>query len=171
LKARPLPTTLIPAMPAWNHSPVDGGPAVPLFPDLIGFGPLPADRRLDLDQIFDVPGHPRAQRAKRSPLWSYIPRGGRIPWRRRPARPRRRLDRDEVVSGLLCADPLSYLSVDARVDGGGRQVLPGRPPTSCCGCSLTPQARFFQNSLSSLSGSFTIRQWASIHIVARVLGV
>ncbi|GAB3328722.1 peroxidase family protein [Micromonospora halotolerans] len=44
---------------------VDGGPAVPLFPDLVGFGPLPAGRRLDLAQIFDVPGHPPAQRAKR----------------------------------------------------------------------------------------------------------
>jgi hypothetical protein len=44
---------------------VDGGPAVPLFPDLIGFGPLPADRRLDLAQVFDVPGRPPAQRAKR----------------------------------------------------------------------------------------------------------
>ena len=44
---------------------VDGGPAVPLFPDLVGFGPLPADRRLDLTQVFDVPGHPPAQRAKR----------------------------------------------------------------------------------------------------------
>jgi Animal haem peroxidase len=44
---------------------VDGGPAVPLFPDLVGFGPLPADRRLDLAQIFDLPGHRPAQRAKR----------------------------------------------------------------------------------------------------------
>ena len=44
---------------------VDGGPAVPLFPDLVGFGPLPADRRLDLTQVFDVPGRPPAQRAKR----------------------------------------------------------------------------------------------------------
>ncbi|MET7747528.1 peroxidase family protein [Micromonospora sp. NPDC005367] len=44
---------------------VAGGPAVPLFPDLVGFGPLPADRRLDLAQIFDVPGRPPAQRAKR----------------------------------------------------------------------------------------------------------
>jgi hypothetical protein len=38
---------------------------VPLFPDLIGFGPLPAGRRLDLAQVFDVPGRPPAQRAKR----------------------------------------------------------------------------------------------------------
>ena len=44
---------------------VEGGPTVPLFPDLVGFGPLPADRRLDLTQVFDVPGHRPAQRAKR----------------------------------------------------------------------------------------------------------
>ena len=44
---------------------VDGGSAVPLFPDLVGFGPLPPERRLDLAQIFDVPGRPPAQRAKR----------------------------------------------------------------------------------------------------------
>jgi heme peroxidase len=44
---------------------VADGPAVPLFPDLAGFGPLPADRRLDLAQVFDLPGHPPAQRAKR----------------------------------------------------------------------------------------------------------
>jgi Animal haem peroxidase len=44
---------------------VAAGPEVPLFPDLVGFGPLPADRRLDLTQIFDVPGRPPAQRAKR----------------------------------------------------------------------------------------------------------
>jgi hypothetical protein len=44
---------------------VDVGPAVPLFPDLVGFGRLPADRCLDLTQVFDVPGHPPAQRAKR----------------------------------------------------------------------------------------------------------
>jgi Animal haem peroxidase len=44
---------------------VESGPAVPLFPDLVGFGPVPADRRLDLAQVFDVPGRPPAQRAKR----------------------------------------------------------------------------------------------------------
>ena len=44
---------------------VAGGPAVPLFPDLVGFGPLPADRRLDLAQVFDLRGRPPAQRAKR----------------------------------------------------------------------------------------------------------
>jgi hypothetical protein len=44
---------------------VEGGPAVPLFPDLVGFGPVPDGRRLDLSQLFDVPGRPPAQRAKR----------------------------------------------------------------------------------------------------------
>ncbi len=44
---------------------VEGGPELPLFPDLVGFGPQPAGRRLDLTQVFDVPGHPAAQRAKR----------------------------------------------------------------------------------------------------------
>ncbi|MEV4410797.1 peroxidase family protein [Catellatospora sp. NPDC049609] len=44
---------------------VDGGPAVPLFPDLVGFGPVPPARRLDLTQVFDVPGRRAAQRAKR----------------------------------------------------------------------------------------------------------
>jgi len=44
---------------------VDGGEPVPLFPDLVGFSPLPADRRVDLARIFDVPGRPPAQRAKR----------------------------------------------------------------------------------------------------------
>jgi hypothetical protein len=43
----------------------DGGPAVPLLPDLMGFGPLRTDRRLDLAQIFDLPGRSPAQRAKR----------------------------------------------------------------------------------------------------------
>jgi hypothetical protein len=42
---------------------VAGGPEVPLFPDLVGFGPV--RQRLDLTQLFDVPGHPPAQRAKR----------------------------------------------------------------------------------------------------------
>jgi hypothetical protein len=36
-----------------------------LFPDLMGFGPVPADHRLDLEQIFDFPQRPPAQRAKK----------------------------------------------------------------------------------------------------------
>ncbi|MCY1139030.1 peroxidase [Actinoplanes sp. Pm04-4] len=44
---------------------VEGGPYVPLFPDLVGFGPLRPEQRIDLARIFDVPGRPPAQRAKR----------------------------------------------------------------------------------------------------------
>ena len=38
---------------------------VPLFPDLIGFRPIPADRRVDWTRFLDAPSHPRAQRAKK----------------------------------------------------------------------------------------------------------
>jgi hypothetical protein len=48
-----------------------GGPARPLFPDLIGFGPI-GDRRIDWSLLFDVPGHPRAQRSK--PIDGQLPR-------------------------------------------------------------------------------------------------
>jgi hypothetical protein len=41
------------------------GPVLPLFPDLIGFRPVSAEHHLDLAQIFDLPGRPPAQRAKR----------------------------------------------------------------------------------------------------------
>ena len=44
---------------------VEGGPSVPLFPDLVGFGSLEPGQRIDLAQVFDVPGRPAAQRAKR----------------------------------------------------------------------------------------------------------
>lgn len=44
---------------------VAGGPAVPLFPGLMCLGPQPPDRRLDLAQVFDLPGQAPAQRAKR----------------------------------------------------------------------------------------------------------
>ena len=41
-----------------------GGPEYPLFPDLASFGPIRAEHRMDLGQLFDLPGHPPAQRAK-----------------------------------------------------------------------------------------------------------
>jgi len=44
---------------------VADGPAVPLFPDLMSFGPQPPGRHLDLAQVFDLPGQSPAQRAKR----------------------------------------------------------------------------------------------------------
>jgi Animal haem peroxidase len=42
----------------------DMGP-VPLFPDLIGFGEVPAEHRIDWTMLFDAAGAPEAQRAKR----------------------------------------------------------------------------------------------------------
>jgi hypothetical protein len=43
----------------------DDGPVLPLFPDLVGFAPVPAEHHVDLGQLFDLPGRPPAQRAKR----------------------------------------------------------------------------------------------------------
>jgi hypothetical protein len=47
------------------------GPLHPVFPDLIGFGPI-GDRRVDWSLFFDVPGEPPAQRAK--PMDGVLPR-------------------------------------------------------------------------------------------------
>jgi Animal haem peroxidase len=41
-----------------------GGSQFPLFPDLASFGPIRPEHRVDLGQLFDLPGHPPAQRAK-----------------------------------------------------------------------------------------------------------
>jgi len=38
---------------------------MPIFPDLIGFRPVPAPRRVDWMRFFDADGHPPAQRAKK----------------------------------------------------------------------------------------------------------
>lgn len=49
----------------------EGGPARPVFPDLIGLGPI-GDRRVDWALLFDVPGRASAQRAK--PIDGQLPR-------------------------------------------------------------------------------------------------
>jgi Animal haem peroxidase len=41
-----------------------GGPTLPLFPALAGFGAITPEHRVDLGQLFDLPGHAPAQRAK-----------------------------------------------------------------------------------------------------------
>jgi hypothetical protein len=41
-----------------------GGPAHPLFPALVGFGAITPEHRVDPGQLFDLPGHAPAQRAK-----------------------------------------------------------------------------------------------------------
>jgi hypothetical protein len=40
------------------------GPSLPLFPDLVGFSAISAEHRVDLGQLFDLPDHAPAQRAK-----------------------------------------------------------------------------------------------------------
>jgi hypothetical protein len=42
-----------------------GGPTLPLFPALVGFSAITPERRVDLGQLFDLPDHAPAQRAKR----------------------------------------------------------------------------------------------------------
>ena len=48
-----------------------GGPALPVFPDLIGFGPI-GEHKVDWSLLFDVPGREPAQRAK--PIDGMLPR-------------------------------------------------------------------------------------------------
>lgn len=43
----------------------DSQAPVPLFPDLVGFRPVPPERAIDWRLLFDVPGEPPAQRAKK----------------------------------------------------------------------------------------------------------
>jgi Animal haem peroxidase len=42
-----------------------GGPDLPLFPDLLGFRPVPASRRVDWSQLFAFPGQPTPQPSKK----------------------------------------------------------------------------------------------------------
>jgi hypothetical protein len=42
-----------------------GGPELPLFPDLLGFQPVPASRRVDWTQLFAFPGRPAPQPSKK----------------------------------------------------------------------------------------------------------
>jgi hypothetical protein len=49
----------------------EAGPRLSVFPDLAGFRPVPPERIIDWWLLFDVPGHPPAQRAK--------PMDGRLP--------------------------------------------------------------------------------------------
>jgi hypothetical protein len=49
----------------------DGGPLMPVFPDLIGFRPLDG-RRIDWSLLFDLPGRPPSQRSK--PIDGLLPR-------------------------------------------------------------------------------------------------
>ena len=73
----------------------EGGPLLPVFPDLIGFCP-PGDRRVDWALLFDVPGRPPAQRAK--------PMDGRLP--------RSLIELPAAITGAVDED--AYRSLAAR---------------------------------------------------------
>jgi hypothetical protein len=77
--ARPfIPLEFADAAYRYGHSQIrqlyqiqEGGPTRPVFPDLIGLGPI-GDRRVDWALLFDVPGRAPAQRAK--PIDGQLPR-------------------------------------------------------------------------------------------------
>jgi len=108
-----------------------GGPRYPVFPDLMGFGPI-GDRRVDWSLLFDVPGHEPAQRAK--PMDGVLPRSlitlpqaitGAVAneaYRSLAARDLERgqgtgLPSGEAVSRAMGVEPLSEDEIDLRRHG------------------------------------------------------
>jgi hypothetical protein len=66
-----IPVEFADAAYRYGHSQIKGdyqlqgeGPRFPVFPDLAGFRPLAPEHVIDWTLLFDVPGHPSAQRAK-----------------------------------------------------------------------------------------------------------
>jgi len=109
----------------------DRGPLYPVFPDLIGFGPI-GDRRVDWALLFDVPGRPPAQRAK--PMDGVLPRSlielpqaitgavDDVAYRSLAARDLERgqgtgLPSGEAVARLIGVEPLTEAEVDLRAHG------------------------------------------------------
>jgi Animal haem peroxidase len=107
------------------------GPLYPVFPDLIGFGPV-GERRVDWSLLFDVPGRPPAQRAK--PMDGVLPRSlielpqaltgavDDVAYRSLATRDLERgkgtgLPSGEAVARLVGAEPLSEDELDLRRHG------------------------------------------------------
>ena len=107
------------------------GPRYPVFPDLIGFGPV-GDRKVDWSLLFDVDGHPPAQRAK--PMDGLLPHSlielpqaitGAVEeeaYRSLAARDLERgqgtaLPSGEAVARLLGVEPLTEDELDLRRHG------------------------------------------------------
>ena len=99
-----------------------GGEPRPVFPDLIGFRPI-GDRRVDWSLLFDVPGHPAAQRSATI--------DGRLP--------RSLIELPETVTGVL--EVAAYRSLAARdLERGQGTGLPSgeRVAASIGAAPLTP---------------------------------
>jgi hypothetical protein len=86
-----------------RHRYAIGGEHLPLFPDLVGFRPVPSDRVLDWSTLFDLPGRPPAQRAKKI--------DGRLP--------RSLIDLPLAITGEVEEDDLHSLAVRDLERGSG----------------------------------------------------
>jgi hypothetical protein len=108
-----------------------GGQRYPVFPDLIGFGPI-GERRVDWALLFDVPGKPPAQRSK--PMDGHLPRSlidlpqaitgavDEVAYRSLAGRDLERgqdtgLPSGEAVARLMGAEPLSEDELDLARHG------------------------------------------------------
>jgi Animal haem peroxidase len=85
-----------------------GGELRPVFPDLIGFGPI-GDRGVDWSLLFDVPGRPPAQRA--------TPIDGRLP--------RSLIDLPETITGEVEVEAYRSLAVRDLERGQGTGLPSG----------------------------------------------
>jgi hypothetical protein len=86
-----------------RHTYLIGGEQLPIFPDLVGFRPVPADRVVDWGSLFDLPGRPPAQRAKKI--------DGRLP--------RSLIDLPVAITGEVDDDDLHSLAVRDLERGSG----------------------------------------------------
>jgi hypothetical protein len=100
-----------------------GGELRPVFPDLIGFGPI-GDRRVDWSLLFDVPGLPSAQRA--------TPIDGRLP--------RSLIELPETITGEVEVEAYRSLAVRDLERGLGTGLPSGELVAGRIGASpLTPE--------------------------------
>ena len=95
------------------------GPLYPVFPDLIGFGPI-EERRVDWSLLFDVPGRPAAQRSK--------PIDGQLP--------RSLIELPQAITGEI--DDEAYRSLASRdLERGQGTGLPWVRPSRACSASTS----------------------------------
>jgi Animal haem peroxidase len=86
-----------------RHRYLIAGEQLPVFPDLVGFRPVPAARVLDWSTLFDLPGRPPPQRAKKI--------DGRLP--------RSLIDLPVAITGELVDADLHSLAVRDLERGSG----------------------------------------------------
>jgi hypothetical protein len=92
-----------------RHNYFVGGEQRPLFPDLVGFRPVPEELRVDWAAMFDVRGRPPAQRAKKI--------DGRLP--------RSLIDLPLAITGEVEEDDLHSLAVRDLERGSGVGLASG----------------------------------------------